>query len=299
MASANTEYQRQIETVSRLIEECDAIVVGGASGMSTANQHDFYGYSKYFREHFSDFQRAYGLRSLCDALYYRYQSCEERWAYFAKHGSLMFDQAPGRTYVDLHALIADKNYFIVTTNQDMQFAKLFPQERICYPQGSSHWLQCGAACHDEVYPSEEVVRRLAGQVFDTRLPSSSVPKCAHCGAVMEPWIRAPTFLEGEFWQEGMDRYGRFLQENHRKKVLLIELGVGSMTPNIIKHPFNAAVLHWPETFLVRINLGEAPVHPIIAGKSIVMDADIAKVLSDLRQCTHEAHANAVATVGVQ
>ncbi|HBP0978986.1 TPA: NAD-dependent protein deacetylase [Pseudomonas aeruginosa] len=275
-------YKDHIPEIARRIEEADAILVGGASGMSTANQHDFYGYSKYFRDNFSEFQDAYGIRNLCGALYYRYKTSEERWAYLSKHGALLFDEPPGQTYVDLHAMIKDKNYFIVTTNQDLQFSKLFPDEKLCYPQGTSHYLQCGVPCHDDVYPSEEAVRTMAANITGTRVPKDLIPKCPRCGEEMEPWFRSPVFLEGTFWQSYMRKYQDFIEQNSHKKILLIELGVGPMTPNIIKHPFSVATYHWPKAFLVRINKDEPPTHELLRNKTITLDADIADVLRDLR-----------------
>lgn len=278
----NTEkYQSYIELIHTKITEADAILIGGASGMSSANQHDYYGYSKYFRDNFEEFRDEYGIRNLCDALYFNYPTREERWGYLSKHGKLLFDQPAGQTYIDLHNLIKDKNYFIVTTNQDMQFSKLFPEEKMCYPQGDCHWLQCGRACHDEVYPSEESVREMANSIKGTRVNADLIPKCPECGADMEPWFRAPTFLEGTFWEEGMQRYQRFINENSHKKIVLIELGVGPMTPNIIKHPFTVATMRWPNAFLVRINKGEKVEYPFLESKSVTLDTDIAKVLSDL------------------
>lgn len=275
-------HQDYLATIARKLEEADAVLVGGASGMSTANQHDFYGYSRYFRDNFSEFQDAYGIRNLCDALYYRYQSSEERWAYLSKHGALLYDEPPGQTYVDLHALIKDKNYFVVTTNQDLQFSKLFPEEKLCYPQGTSHYLQCGIPCHDDVYPSEDAVRKMAASITGTRVSKALIPKCPRCGAEMEPWFRSRVFLEGAFWQAGMRRYQNFIEQNSHKKILLIELGVGPMTPNIIKHPFSVATFKWPQAFLLRINKGEPPTHELLRNKAITLDADIAQVLHDLR-----------------
>lgn len=281
MSAQDAEYQNQIATIYHKLEEAEAVLVGGASGMSTANQHDFYGYSKYFRDNFSEFQHNYGIRNLCDALYYRYPSSEERWAYLAKHGTLMYDEPPGQTYIDLHNIIKDKNYFIITTNQDMQFSKLFPDEKLCYPQGTSHWLQCGKPCHDAVYPSEPVVREIAANITDTRIPTRMIPKCPRCDAEMEPWFRSPVFLEGNFWEHYMKKYQDFIDNNSHKKIVLLELGVGPMTPNIIKHPFSIATYHWPNAFLVRINKGEPPTHDLLKDKAITLDCDIARVLSDL------------------
>lgn len=49
-----------------------------------------------------------------------------------------------------------------------------------------------------------------------------------------PWVRDDTFLEGTFWQDSLHRYHRFLRhwimDQSDKKVLLLELGVGEMTP---------------------------------------------------------------------
>lgn len=53
-------HQDHLATIARKLDEADAVLVGGASGMSTANQHDFYGYSKYFRDNFGEFRDAYG-----------------------------------------------------------------------------------------------------------------------------------------------------------------------------------------------------------------------------------------------
>ena len=279
--SDQLQYQNNISTIYQKIQDADAILVGGAAGMSAANQHDFYGYSKYFRDHFNEFQRKYGISNLCDALYHNYPSSEERWAYLAKHGRLMFDQPAGQTYFDLHKLIHDKNYFIITTNQDLQFSKLFPDEKLCYPQGTSHWLQCGRPCHDEVYPSEEVVRKIASHITDTRIPSELIPRCPRCGAEMEPWFRSPVFLEGAHWENYMRKYQNFIEQYSQKNIVLLELGVGLMTPNIIKNPFSVATYHWPDAFLVRINKGEPPAHNLLRNKTITMDADIAHVLRDL------------------
>ncbi|WJM80397.1 hypothetical protein [Pectobacterium brasiliense] len=281
MPNQQQQYQDHIATIYQKIQDADAILIGGAAGMSAANQHDFYGYSKYFRDNFSEFQKNYGIRNLCDALYHRYPSSEERWSYLAKHGKLMFDQPAGQTYVDLHKLISDKNYFIITTNQDLQFSKLFPDEKLCYPQGTSHWLQCGRPCHDAVYPSEDIVRKIAAQITDTRIPSELIPRCPRCGAEMEPWFRSPVFLEGAHWENYMRKYQDFIEQYSEKKIVLLELGVGLMTPNIIKNPFSVAAYHWPNAFLVRINKGEPPTHNLLRNKTITLDADIAHVLHDL------------------
>ncbi|MEK4439322.1 hypothetical protein [Paenibacillus sp. FSL K6-2862] len=278
---SSQQYQDNIATVLTKIREAEAVVVGGASGMSTANGHNFYERSKYWIDHFSDFERKYGIRNNFDALYYKYPTSEERWAYLSKHATLMFDTPPGQTYRDLHQIIKDKNYFIISTNQNMQFSKLFSDEKMYFPQGDAHWLQCSMPCHDQVYPAEEVVRNMASLIEDTRVPIELIPKCPECGGEMEPWIRSYDFLEGSFWGNMLNKYKAFLNENWNKKIVFIELGVGPMTPNIIKYPFSKMTFKWPQAFLIRINIGESPTSIELRDKAITFDANIAHVLSDL------------------
>lgn len=51
---------------------------------------------------------------------------------------------------------------------------------------------------------------------------------------MVPWVRDDTFLEGKDWREGVRRYENFLKKylmnGTDKNVVLLELGVGEMTP---------------------------------------------------------------------
>lgn len=68
-----------------------------------------------------------------------------------------------------------------------------------------------------------------------------IPHCSKCGAELEPWVRDDSFLEGETWKISVERYHTFLRhwllEQSNKKLLLLEFGVGEMSPAIIKLPF--------------------------------------------------------------
>lgn len=60
-----SQYEDMLATILQKIEEAEAVVVGGASGMSTANGHDFYGPdSKYWLDNFSEFKEKYGLHGI-------------------------------------------------------------------------------------------------------------------------------------------------------------------------------------------------------------------------------------------
>ena len=69
------------------------------------------------------------------------------------------------------------------------------------------------------------------------VPSELIPRCPVCGWKMVPWVQDSTFLQGEAWKIAYRRYENFVRKNQDKKLLLLELGVGDMTPSVIKLPF--------------------------------------------------------------
>lgn len=139
--------QKQLKTILQWIDEAEAVVIGGASGMSTACGFDYYTHhTPFFKKYFSDFGEIYHEPSCWQLLYHHYSSDEERWAYMARSGCVMLDLPAGQTYIDLHTLIEGKDHYIITTNQDAQFAKVFDPDRIFTIQGDAHWMQCAGRC---------------------------------------------------------------------------------------------------------------------------------------------------------
>jgi hypothetical protein len=46
-----------------------------------------------------------------------------------------------------------------------------------------------------------------------------------------------SFVQDKGWYKAKANYEKFINENKRKKILYLELGVGFMTPGWIKYPF--------------------------------------------------------------
>lgn len=105
--------------------------------------------------------------------------------------------------------------------------------------------------------------------------------------MLVPWVRDDTFLEGTFWQDSLHRYHRFLQhwimDQSDKKVLLLELGVGEMTPSIIKLPFWELTAKNENVFYACLNreASHSPEH--LRGRSLYLQGDLAETLAALRQ----------------
>ncbi|APC41402.1 SIR2 family NAD-dependent protein deacylase [Clostridium estertheticum] len=134
-------------------------------------------------------------------------------------------------------LLKDKNYYILTTNQDTQFEKVFPIEKISAIQGDWKYLQCNRRCHDKLYDSVELLHKINAEIdVALKIPTEMGPHCPHCGAELEPWVRSRVFLEGKKYKEEHQKLSDFLRKNMNKKVLFLELGVGRMTPMFIQEP---------------------------------------------------------------
>ena len=83
--------------------------------------------------------------------------------------------------------------------------------------------------------------------FEVR--GENVPRCPRCGWQLVPWVRDDTFLQGAARREGLRRYECFVRERGDGRVLLLELGVGEMTPGIITLPFWSMAAKLPDAHL--------------------------------------------------
>lgn len=274
------QYQDSIDTLLEKIQDAEAIVIRGAAGMSVADGYSYYDVNETFTKYFGKFADKYGITSIFGGFYHPFKTREERWAYLATMGKLIHDTEPGQPYFDLYKLLQGKDYFIVTTNQDTLFNKVFPDERVAPIQGNSSYYQCSRPCHDEVYKNKEMIEEMYANIEGTTIPTSLIPVCPKCGEDMEPWVRSFVFLEGNHWKNIMQKYLTYLRENKHKKILFLELGVGTMTPMFIKEPFWEMTQNLPGAYYISIIPKDAVIPQEIVHKGITIKEDIAHVLRD-------------------
>lgn len=272
----------KVELLRTRIDESEAIIIGAASGMSAASGFEFYYKDDaVFRSIAGGLAAKYGLTSSFAAFYDKRVTREEWWAMNIRVIKYIYECYTGETYKDLYELLHDRDYYIVTTNQDAQFYRLFPEDRITRLQGDWRYFQCSRRCHDQIYYNRDMVNSLYDKIEDDRLPNKYIPRCPKCGADMEPWVRGPKFLEGKFYEKELKRYLDFLGRCTSKKTLFLELGVGMMTPMFIKEPFMNMTYQWADAFYATINPQHAIIPKEIANKSIAINDDILKILKEL------------------
>ena len=276
------DFSDRINNLRALLDEAECVLIGGGSGLSSAAGLTYSG--QRFTENFGDFIRRYGLTDMYSAGFYPFRTQEEKWAYWSRHILLNRYLPPALPlYQRLFELVKDKDYFVITTNVDAQFYKAgFAPERIFAVQGDYGKLQCAKGCHDGLYDNESLVRRMAAEQKDCRIPSSLVPKCPVCGGEMEVNIRKDVyFVQNKAWYEAEERYGDFCGKACGKRTMLLELGVGYNTPTIIRFPFERMAYENKDVFLVRMNTQYPDAIPENAKKTLSFDEDISIVCDAL------------------
>ena len=207
---------------------------------------------------------------------------EERWGYLATflHTTL---HAPLRApYRDLDILLKGKDFHILTTNQDTQFVKLYPESDVSEIQGDHRFMQCSRCCSDDTWNAEKLIDGMFEALGDgTSIPPEMIPRCPHCGCEAFPWVRGyGNFLEGTKYEGEYAKVSEYLSTHREKKILFLELGVGRLTPMFIQEPFWYLTLNLPQTSYISVNNRYNYMPVEIEDRGMVILDDIGRVLAD-------------------
>ena len=169
-AIVKESYESRLLRLRNALDRADFVVIGAGAGLSAAAGITYSG--KRFTDNFTDFIAKYGLTDMYSSAFYPFKTEEERWAYWARHILMnRLDMPATDLYRLLLNVVKEKDYFVITTNVDGQFEKSgFDRERIFTVQGDYAYLQCANGCHDKLYYNENLVREMARQTTDCRIP---------------------------------------------------------------------------------------------------------------------------------
>ena len=281
-------YSESMERLKAALQDCDAVVIGAGSGLSTAAGFTYNG--ERFEKYFSDFAAKYGIKDMYSGGFYPFPTQEEFWAYWSRYIYInRYMDAPKPVYSDILKLVQNKDYFVITTNVDHCFQKAgFDKKRLFYTQGDYGLFQCSEPCCQETYDNEAAIREMVKRQEDMKVPTELLLTCPHCGKPLTMNLRSDDkFVEDEGWHRAAERYENFLRTRAGGKILFLELGVGYNTPVIIKYPFWQMTAKNPNATYVCINQGQAVCPQEIEKRSICMDADIGQVLQSLSDAAIE------------
>lgn len=287
-------YNQQIQQLVQQIAEADCVVVGGASGLSAAGGGDFYYEDNAsYRKYFGPFAEKYHFKGAFAGMMHPWQTREEYWGYLATFLHTTQTAPVRKPYLDLDRLLKDKDFFVLTTNQDTQFVKLYPENKVAEIQGDHRFFQCAACCTDDTWdavkPVEEMIAAMGG---GRKIPTELIPRCPHCGGEAFPWVRGyGNFLQGKKYEEQYEKISRYLLENREKKILFLELGVGRITPMFIQEPFWNLTLGLPRARYIAVNEKYDFLPKQLENKGMTIVADIARVLRDARDVVEKEGSN--------
>ena len=268
------------------IKNADSVLIGASNGLAISGGTNIFAEDSSFIEHFGDFRKKYGFRSILQGAFYPYPSEEEKWAFFSRmYAYFLNNKEASPVMKNLYELVKDKNYFVVTSNTDSHFTLTgFPKERLFELEGNSRYLQCSHGCHHQIYQADEILSEMARNQENGKVPSNLIPKCLECGGPMQVHVEVDrNFLKGEEWQTSFQAYKDFIEKAYGKKLVLLELGVGARN-QLIKAPFmNLTSAEENATYITLNKGGELYIPDEIANKSIGIDGNIAEVLQQLVQ----------------
>ena len=280
-AIVKESYESRLLRLRNTLDREDFVVIGAGAGLSAAAGITYSG--KRFTDNFTDFIAKYGLTDMYSSAFYPFKTEEERWAYWARHILMnRYDMPATGLYRLLLNVVKEKDYFVITTNVDGQFEKSgFDRERIFTVQGDYAYLQCANGCHDKLYYNENLVREMARQTNDCRIPSGLIPHCPVCGGKMDVHVRKDRyFVQDSQWYASNERYQDLLRKACDGNALLLELGVGYNTPTIIRFPFERLAAQRKNITLVRINRDYPEAQNRITNL-LSFDEHIGSILSDI------------------
>ena len=274
-------FSDNIEKLKEKFHTADAVVIGAGAGLSAAAGFTYSG--ERFEKYFSDFAAKYGIQDMYSGGFYPFATPEEHWAYWSRYIFInRYQDTPKPVYENLLKLVADKDYFVITTNVDHCFQKAgFDKKRLFYTQGDYGLFQCSEPCCQETFDNEDVIREMAERQKDMKIPTELLPVCPHCGKPLTMNLRSDDkFVEDEGWHRAAERYEDFLRTRAGQKILFLELGVGYNTPVIIKYPFWQMTVKNPNAIYACINQGQAICPAEIQHKSICIDGDISNAINE-------------------
>ena len=292
--------EEQLARLRAALDRADAVVIGAGAGLSTSAGFTYSG--DRFQRVFFDFAERFGIEDMYSGGFYPFPDAETRWAWWARH--IYFNRyipAPKDVYGMLHALVRDRDSFVITTNVDHQFQRAgFSKSRLFYTQGDYGLFQSVDPADRKTYDNEAwVMAAMEAQGFvrdghgefrvpdgggiKMRIPHELIPAFPDGGAVAMNLRSDDSFAEGEGWHAASAAYSDFLRRHEGTRTLFLELGVGDNTPVIIKYPFWSMTDSEERAKYACVSRRDTWAPRQIADKAICVAGDIGDVLGELER----------------
>ncbi|WP_029608954.1 deacetylase SIR2 [Mycoplasma simbae] len=272
-----------IKQLYNLIEQAEAIVLGIGSGMTSADGIGYTGAR--FEANFKDFIDEFKFLDMLQASVYHFDNIQNYWAFHSRFMELnYFDQPASESFLKLKEFLANKNYFIITTNSDNALeAAEFDEDKIFYIQGKYNLLQCSQMCHNRRYSNDDAVRKMIAEQKNMKVDLDIIPRCPECNDFLEvnKRLKGKGMVEDERFFGEKAKYEYFIEQNKDKKILFWEIGVGYSTPMLIKHPFWEMTQKYQNAHYLAMNNKSYRLPAELKPKTTVWTQDIKETIASL------------------
>jgi NAD-dependent SIR2 family protein deacetylase len=292
-----TEDSVQLNRALELVKSADCILISAGAGMSVPAGNDYYD-KVAFAERFP------GM--LTHGYSYPYQLVGNRemyankaltWGYLADFiHKIRFNLPLSEVYTKLGEFVKTKDSWVITTNVDGLFERHgFDSDRIFTPQGDFKYLQCSKPCEkDSVFESKPIIETLLPHIDrNTQLLKNvdqMAPKCPRCGAGLSPNVNGGKWYTRHRYDAAAKRLNMWLSEaiEAKKKVCVLEFGVGFNTPGVLRWPMENLAYHNEGVSIVRVNLEDAELpEEIPPERGVSLALDVTSVVNALYELTKE------------
>jgi NAD-dependent SIR2 family protein deacetylase len=276
-----------IDALARAICRGERVLIGAGAGLSAAAGIDYTDTVTFAKIFPKWAERGYRMQ-------YEFvgaHNWEEpaKWAYWATHLNHVFYQfPPSPLYHRLHAIIQDKDFYVITSNADGLFIKSgFEADRVFQAQGNYERLKCTMSCTPETWDTKPFIDRILAHIdYETLQVAdpAALPICPYCGAPLFVAFRAR-----EEYAHQAATYQRWLDGVQDKTLVVIEIGVGFNTPGVIRWPFERLVTIHKDVSFFRINsdyrnlanTAQSEIPLGISSKSVSINADAGEIIESL------------------
>ncbi|CAG7558848.1 unnamed protein product [Fusarium equiseti] len=263
--------QQSSITVARdWLRSADAVLVTAGAGLSAGEGLDYHS-KALFKQHFPGFLK-FGLTSLYSVFGYDgWPSEEYRWGYYFTHLNMIAKWSNTPTYQTLIPWLKrfGRDAFVRTSNADGLFlANGWSETQLSTPQGSYAYFQCLNNCRvDATAPSAPLVAAalpFIDPVSQKLTDSSKIPLCRFCGSKMSICVRAGSWFNPSPYKTGETQWKAWISRivKEKKKLVILELGVGMNTPGVLRWPNEDLVARSGGSVkLIRVGLGAEAIVP--------------------------------------
>lgn len=231
----------KVEKIKKIIEDSQCVLIGIGTDMQ------YTGLNKELTEIFQQKEKQEMLEK------------EAEWLLpFLKSYSCQNDKdiRQANAYENLYQLVKNKNYFVVTLNDDDKiFQSSFSADKITAPCGSMSRLQCINGCEESIREAEEIVNDIVDNIKNPHIKLADIAKpcCEKCGGYLVfNTVGQKKYLESGYIKS-WEKYRMWLTGTLNKKICLLELGADFKYPSIIRWAFEKVAFINEKATFIRVN----------------------------------------------